>query len=175
MGAGLLNELPRFSCQEEVDHYLNNDLIKCLVCNEFLHSLASHLIMKHGISPKSYKEAIGLPTSAPIDGLITRKRKSKSAIDNNVYENIRFHSENGGPRMGAHGKSGYYRTMVCRRTAQIRKSRTRKWLLEAIKIVSSGDSMAMVADRMGVNKRTFSHAMKRNKDILYAFHEFSGN
>ena len=52
-----------FTTIQEMNDYLNQDLIDCLICGKRLHCLAPHLAAIHKVSAADYKAQYGLPYS----------------------------------------------------------------------------------------------------------------
>jgi hypothetical protein len=67
-----------FKTKSEVDNYLNNEKIECLVCGNCYTKLGTHLIQAHEVDPYKYKRILGLPTGRGLAGTVLRAKVAEN-------------------------------------------------------------------------------------------------
>lgn len=65
-----------FKTKDEIDNYLSQDKIECLMCGHLFKSLVTHLDKIHAMSTDQYREKYGLPYSKGLTCPDTREKKS---------------------------------------------------------------------------------------------------
>lgn len=65
-----------FETGEEIDAYLGQPRIQCLLCGRRFKSLGGHLAQKHDMSPDDYRERFGIPWTRRLTCAETHERQS---------------------------------------------------------------------------------------------------
>ncbi|HEX3880838.1 MAG TPA: MucR family transcriptional regulator [Bryobacteraceae bacterium] len=55
-----------FETEEEVDAYLSNNRIRCLICGKLMQCLGTHLRLVHRTTPDEYRSEFGIPAKRPL-------------------------------------------------------------------------------------------------------------
>jgi len=63
-----------FLTKEDLEAYLNQDMIQCLICYGRFYSLGRHT-REHGLSIKQYKQKFGIPNNRSLVGLELKRSK----------------------------------------------------------------------------------------------------
>ncbi len=85
----------RFSDQEQINNYLNNEKLICLLCGKSYKFLTLHLVV-HGHNAHSYKELFGIISEQGLVGTEIRKKMQDITIERNkgdLKEAIKSYNE----------------------------------------------------------------------------------
>lgn len=177
-------ELQPFLSSDDVNFYLDNEKLECLLCGRHFLHLGIHLVKKHGIDARAYKIKLNLPLwKRGLAGVGLRKSTGAAAKAANI--------KNGGIHRTADvmarikiattqhdGCSGYHRIVHTqsavrnmKKYRQEKRKRARRKLLNAIQLSNVGESQAAVGRRIGVGENTIRGLFRRNPDLKAAFNE----
>jgi len=87
------------------------DKVRCLICGRWYVQVGSHIIQRHKITARQYRELNDLEVKRGIVPAWYRKLKGRLAIDNKTYKNLKF----GRRYWFKHGQSGvgvYHRSPI---------------------------------------------------------------
>jgi len=73
--------------QEKRGEYKPNKL-KCKICGRWYIQVGSHIIQRHKITARAYREIMDLPVKRGITPKWFRKLKGEQAINNKTYKNL---------------------------------------------------------------------------------------
>jgi len=97
-------EIKPFETLEQVNTYLDNPKLKCLICGKSYKGLSSHVWQTHHMTADDYREAYGIPWSRGLQGTTTRELKS-NLTKARVAENIEYYRANAAKAQKAASKS----------------------------------------------------------------------
>jgi predicted transcriptional regulator len=70
-------------------HRDNPDAIECLICGSKYIQVGSHIVQRHGMTARKYREKFGLDVKRGLTKGEFRKRKAKAVFDNGTVENLK--------------------------------------------------------------------------------------
>lgn len=88
---------------------------KCGICGRWYIQVGTHVVQRHGLTAREYREAMGIPVKRGITPAWYRELKGKQAIANDTVKNLkagrRFWYEKGDPRAKAkyQWKGGHFK------------------------------------------------------------------
>jgi len=87
----------------EVDTYLAEDRLVCLLCGHTFRSVGHHIARAHGVSVEEYQDRYGIPRGRGLVGAETRKAFATSVRATHAAGTLRPHVEALAAAAGQHG------------------------------------------------------------------------
>lgn len=181
-------ELRPFCSTGEVDAYLNNEKIQCLLCGKHFGGLNNHLSLKHGIPARAYKEKLNLPFCRGLVGTRVHEIRSAGAIRCGAGMSkieLRAVYDSGGAATADRRGKFFSMQMKERSTGKILspsqimkflapiRAKGARTLISVIGGCRHGDSISAAARRVGVSPGNAWSLFQRHRYLFWAFKELT--